>query len=841
MKKITFLICTVFAFLLKVNAQGPQLVSTEKQNRNVIIEEFTGRNCQYCPDGHVVANNIVKNNPGRAWAVNIHSGNYAPTNYPNFNTTDGDAIRLAIHSGGFPSGSVNRCTTTSISRYEWSTYANQQLSQSAECNIAGQVVINTDTRVATITVEVYYTSNSLSSKNYLTVMMLQDNIIGSQSGADYNPDQQTSDGRYNHMHVLRDVITSTWGDEISPTVSGTLITKTYSYAIPQTIGSPNGVDVKLEDLVFVAFVTEKQDGAATRPMLNVNELDIIEGYDVEVSATVNPANAGVVNGTGTYSYGENVVLAAIPSNGYKFVNWTENGEIVSVDSEYSFTIVNDRSLVANFVMADYKVITASVNPKNAGTVVGAGGYDNNETVTLTAIPNEGYKFVNWTEDEEVVSSDAEYTFTITGDRYLIANFALLDYDVEVAVNPEDAGEIRVLYLEESFEEGELPQGWYVYNDNPTTPTNKPVESQSWKVIDAYSDIAPKDGEYYAASIGENYYNDARHYLVTPKIEVPAASTMEFSYVNPKRDGHISRLFLYMSTSPIGPWTEVWSTKHAKSTSKWTDVNVDLAEYAGQEVYFSFCNKYSEDGSWTAIDDFAIIGSSAINSGVVGNYNHGDNVKLLATANDGYKFVNWTENDEVVSKKAEYSFIITEGRNLVANFGLIGDDDGNDDGGDVVVTEYNVDVTINLENAGTITGAGTYVENDTVVLLATANDGYKFVNWTENDEVVSEEAEYSFTITNDRNLVANFVSTEGIGALSSSLNIYPNPVNDKLYIVTEDEVKEVIVYDVYGRHQVTETPSHQGNMTVDVKNLSNGIYFVRVKTENGEIVKRFVKK
>ena len=85
-----------------------------------------------------------------------------------------------------------------------------------------------------------------------------------------------------------------------------------------------------------------------------------------------------------------------------------------------------------------------------------------------------------------------------------------------------------------------------------------------------------------------------------------------------------------------------------------------------------------------------------------------------------------------------------------------------------------------------------------------------------------------------------INTESISENNISLNIYPNPVNDKLYIVTEDEVKEVVVYDVYGRRQVTETPSHQGNWTIDLSDLKSGIYFVKINTEKGNIVKRIIK-
>ena len=84
--------------------------------------------------------------------------------------------------------------------------------------------------------------------------------------------------------------------------------------------------------------------------------------------------------------------------------------------------------------------------------------------------------------------------------------------------------------------------------------------------------------------------------------------------------------------------------------------------------------------------------------------------------------------------------------------------------------------------------------------------------------------------------------EGVGELASSFNIYPNPVKDELFIETEMNVEEVAIYDVYGRQamsqQVNETASQQ---VVNVADLNSGIYFVKVVTSEGEIVKRFVKK
>ena len=71
-------------------------------------------------------------------------------------------------------------------------------------------------------------------------------------------------------------------------------------------------------------------------------------------------------------------------------------------------------------------------------------------------------------------------------------------------------------------------------------------------------------------------------------------------------------------------------------------------------------------------------------------------------------------------------------------------------------------------------------------------------------------------------------------------IYPNPANDRLFIEAEAEIVEITVYDVYGRHQVTETPSHREMTSVNVSSLNTGIYFVKINTVNGETVKRFIK-
>lgn len=285
MKRFTLLMLAVAASFFSLYSQ--EYVSTEVSNRNVLIEEFTGRNCPNCPAGHIISNSITNNNPDRVWSIGIHSGYFAVTTYPNFNT-DISAVFTDPYddvSGGlgYPSAVINRSTEQAIGRGQWESESNTQLQHTAECNVDGHVVINSITRTATITTEVYYTANSAESTNYLTIVMIQDSIAGQQAYAHTNPAQDLGDDMYMHMHVLRDVITADWGDEISPTTEGSLITKTYEYIIPDTIGNPNGVAVDIDNVHFIAFVTEKYQGMPTRPILNVNKLSQEQSSGLAVS------------------------------------------------------------------------------------------------------------------------------------------------------------------------------------------------------------------------------------------------------------------------------------------------------------------------------------------------------------------------------------------------------------------------------------------------------------------------------------------------------------------------------------------------------------------------------
>ena len=76
----------------------------------------------------------------------------------------------------------------------------------------------------------------------------------------------------------------------------------------------------------------------------------------------------------------------------------------------------------------------------------------------------------------------------------------------------------------------------------------------------------------------------------------------------------------------------------------------------------------------------------------------------------------------------------------------------------VPAQYTVGLSVNPVSAGTVSGAGTFNANSSVTVTATANSDYSFYNWTKNGTQVSTNASYTFTITENVTLVANFKSS-----------------------------------------------------------------------------------
>lgn len=243
------------------HASAQQWVSKNPQKKNVVLEEFTGIHCGYCPDGHRIANEMVAANPGKVFLINIHAGGYATpaAGELDLRSAAGTAIDGASGVTGYPAGSVNRSKSPwSEGRGGWTTTASGILSQNSPVNVYVKSYVDFKTRELTTEVEVYYTSASAQAKNYLTVALTQDNILGTQTDyGNYNPTNWV-DGKYKHNHVLRQLISSgNFGEAIDTTTSGYYKYKKFVTTIP---ASYNSVEAVLYNMNVVAFVSESSTG-----------------------------------------------------------------------------------------------------------------------------------------------------------------------------------------------------------------------------------------------------------------------------------------------------------------------------------------------------------------------------------------------------------------------------------------------------------------------------------------------------------------------------------------------------------------------------------------------------
>ena len=108
----------------------------------------------------------------------------------------------------------------------------------------------------------------------------------------------------------------------------------------------------------------------------------------------------------------------------------------TIAGDYTFTwAISTKKLSVTY--PTICAITANANDAAMGTIAGAGNYGKGSTATLTATPNDGYLFVNWTKGSEEVSTDATYSFKVEEAVELVANF-------EAA--PEEVHNVTVSYV-----------------------------------------------------------------------------------------------------------------------------------------------------------------------------------------------------------------------------------------------------------------------------------------------------------------------------------------------------------------------------------------------------------
>jgi hypothetical protein len=482
----------------------------------------------------------------------------------------------------------------------------------------------------------------------------------------------------------------------------------------------------------ITFAAPGTTGTATLTVFGYNKITYIatiqitgggtQQYTVNVSA--NPTIGGSVAGGGTYNQGQSCTVTATPNAGYSFTNWTENGNVVSTNRNYTFTVTGNRTLVANFQAQPQNFnITVSANPSNGGSVAGGGTYQQGQSCTVTATANTGYAFANWTENGNVVSTQTNYTFTVNGNRTLVANFTPQQYTITATADPVNGGNVT-------------GGGTFNYGNSCT-----------------------------------------------------------------------------LSATPATGYNFVRWTKNGQQVSTNATYTFSVTESA------AFVAQFQLQSCAIFVSAYPVEGGTTTGGG---SYLYGDNITVTATANEGYNFISWVEGDNVVSAEANYSFTVTGNRSLTANFEL---------------QTFEVKVSVNPSEAGTVTGEGTYNYGDEVTLTIVRNEDWAFENWTENGEVVSEEMNYTFIITSNRNLDANFIYTEGICENSIETKVYPNPTKGEFTLEGEG-LNHVRIVNAYGQ-MVYNADVEGDQVRIDLSQMAKGIYMMHIEAEGGQAVRKIV--
>ncbi|MBQ4398066.1 MAG: choice-of-anchor J domain-containing protein [Bacteroidales bacterium] len=141
-------------------------------------------------------------------------------------------------------------------------------------------------------------------------------------------------------------------------------------------------------------------------------------------------------------------------------------------------------------------------------------------------------------------------------------------------------------------------------------------------------------------------------------------------------------------------------------------------------------------------------ASPSNGGTVsgaGQYYGNTSCTLTATPNTGYEFICWRQGSTQVSTDPTYTFTVTGNASYTAIFTMI--------------PQYTITATANPTAGGTVTGAGTYYQNTSCTLTATANTHYEFTNWSSNGAQVSTNPTYTFSVTASGSYTANFTALQ----------------------------------------------------------------------------------
>ena len=232
--------------------------------------------------------------------------------------------------------------------------------------------------------------------------------------------------------------------------------------------------------------------------------------DKEITASTNNPAWGKVNGAGVFNENETATLTAIPNNGYHFVKWddevTDNPRTVVVTQDSTFTAIFEANIFT---------ITTAVNDEDMGSVTEGGEYAYGAEITLTATPNNGYRFAQWSDG----NTDNPRIITVTENKTYTAEFEVETFTITTASEMPSMGGVKVTLTAEPIEGFEFVEWTDGNTDNPRILTltenvevyarfqmaqgGTPVDLETSKISSA--NIYTTNGTLHIEGATENYH------------------------------------------------------------------------------------------------------------------------------------------------------------------------------------------------------------------------------------------------------------------------------------------------------------------------------------------------
>lgn len=216
----------------------PQFPLIMNVYKKILVEDFTGHKCGYCPRAHTVLRDLINAYGDTIVGVALHVSDYyanpdASGLYTyNFRTTEGTQIdqRFYVSDGGLPKGMINRTkynNSVVIPHTSWQTVVQPMLADQPK--IAIQIINNYDEIDSTFCTHIKLTFlENITDTLMFFCGLTEDSIIKPQKNYDVTPNDVPA---YTHMHVFRGSLNGAFGVTINNDITkkdSTLI-KSYFY------------------------------------------------------------------------------------------------------------------------------------------------------------------------------------------------------------------------------------------------------------------------------------------------------------------------------------------------------------------------------------------------------------------------------------------------------------------------------------------------------------------------------------------------------------------------------------------------------------------------------------